>query len=174
MSRLPKYFLDDVKEKCNGQYFADENFVVKLLKHIDAVELELKISKEDEEEAVRRYGELELKMPKKVVLPKEVARIIEKKRSEHATDFAILVFFNRGCTKDFHLHSWLSVHSNRQNIIRALVNGYVIEETKEDRLQAGIKDLVNKWFHKGVSHADAAQEIADYVMTFNKEEGGFK
>lgn len=163
-----------------------------LIEHIDAIELELKISKEDEQEAVRKYGEAELnivrltenvaqlhaawlelekQVPKKVALPEEKADALKWSFMNHGT--------NAGVIHRYTSDSYMGVNTDAlrsipfDTLLVALVNGYTVEKTKEDRLREGVKEIVDKWWDSPQNptyiKANLTQSVTDFVTKFNAE-----
>ncbi|WP_424766272.1 DUF1642 domain-containing protein [Paenibacillus sp. sgz302251] len=177
-----------------------------LISHAEAIELELKISKEDEVEAVRKYGEAmqnidrlinnveqlkreltEAREPKKVVLPKEVAEAIDECRRQDekwsmgtGRNFSLLDNVNQairvrhGSKFINTIAAWIVDDRKRRDVLlQALVNGYTVEQTKEDRLREGIEGLVKEWSqkpqHSAYITANLTQAVFNFVTKFNAE-----
>ena len=194
----------------------------KLIAHAEAIELELKVSKEDEVEAVRKYGELaksnerliesvgelykakqeleltlqnsrsevrrlmdevdatraawlelEKQVPKKVVLPKEVAEAIEYYRSPQMDftlqSFARIMFrfFENGDNQwTITLKNFVHKDGKGDVLMQALVNGYTVEQTKEERLREGIEKIIDE---SDMNPVTVAKQVAAYVTKFNAE-----
>lgn len=172
MQKLLKFQLDSIRIQQNRVGYVNGPVVDSLLNHIDALDLELKIAKEDEEEAVRKHGEAELNIvrliencgqlamklkevnePKKALLPKEVAGAI---------GFLKSLGINNGEIIRLSLTTYRLSHcdhrrrlgefsiDNPELIASALVNGYRIEEPKQpiDRdhhNRLAVKKLIEGW-----------------------------
>jgi len=210
--------------------YANGTFIKGLLEHIDAIEHELKISKEDEQEAVRKYGEaeqkndrlagnvvkltsevrqyraeierlralvdekakderrmfeeceklraawleLEKQVPKKVVLPKEVAERMEHWLSQGCDKSGLLFDFYHSPTEKRLVDRY---GIEPETIAEALYYGYTVEQTKEERLREGVVELYQKWMEEPVEEGMTYDEsllkalhgIADYTIKFNAE-----
>ncbi|MGO4181839.1 hypothetical protein AB4Z17_11705 [Paenibacillus sp. TAF43_2] len=84
MGRMKERDFKILKERSNDVtpcFFAKEA-VRGLVAHAEAIELELKISKEDEEEAVRRFGKAELNIVRLTVNVAQLKRELDESRSD--------------------------------------------------------------------------------------------
>jgi regulator of replication initiation timing len=123
--------------------------------------------------------ELEKQVPKKVVLPKEVAQAIEHYRSPQMNftlkSFARLMF--REVENDDNkwtitLKTFVHKEGKGGLLMEALVNGYTVEQTKEDRLREGITFVYEDWcncdrMYDGTK--ELIERITDFVTKFNAE-----
>lgn len=206
MGRAPQEWLSFVKVE-----FQNNHTIKGLFEHIEAIELELKISKEDEQEAVRKYGEAELNIdrlidncaqltkknqalmaeidgmkyevvdePEKVPLPKEVAEALDSFKAEgRDIDYIIewLVYENKyDMTISQRIISLKEyARNNGRNLISALVNGYTVEKTKEERLREGLDSVVREWCacptRDGGTTKELVNGLTDFVTKFNADNG---
>jgi hypothetical protein len=115
----------------------------------------------------------EAREEKKIPVPQEVAEAIEKARNQNAkfsilSNFNLLDAVNRALRCNWHggncisvIATWISGDMAKRDILlKALVNGYTIEETKEERINKGLKELVETWLDEdslGSNSKDADQ-----------------
>ncbi|OMF35234.1 hypothetical protein BK133_11015 [Paenibacillus sp. FSL H8-0548] len=130
-----------------------------LVAHAEAIELELKISKEDEADTVRKFGQLakdndrlidnvaqlaselnETREAKKVSLPREVAEVVESLvidgRDIDYIVWHMTAYGDRHCYSDRVNIIREYAFENGWTLISALVNGYTVEEppSTEDKI----------------------------------------
>jgi len=123
--------------------------------------------------------ELEKQVPKKVVLPKEVADAIERGRNFLSwEDGAILVKSIRGDWESNSmevLNTFASFDTQALTLAVALINGYTVEQTKEGRLREGIEKTYSEWVNSAILDPKADQlpfffdRMTDFVTKFNAE-----
>ncbi|WP_028609754.1 hypothetical protein [Paenibacillus harenae] len=197
MGRLSKDLLDQIRKSPPTYWLGSRG--ITLFEHIDAIEIELKLTKEDEKEAVRKYGQAmkdidrltenvaqlqrenkrlmdevdEAREPIKVVLPKEVVEAIEYYFSLNGVNkFDVLLRIERSADTiatvarailhKKHGIDWEEV------LMSALINGYTVEKSKEDRLRDGIAEIITAQY-PFTADKDIAANVIDFVTKFNAE-----
>jgi len=171
-----------------ARYLFDGELGKEMIAHIEAIELELKVAKEDEERAVAAtdrltdnvvqlkrelneskdenhklraaWLELEKQVPKKVVLPKEVAGSIEWFRKQGSSNGEIYELSLQGDLDGLYaekLFKWIDGKVDRDDLMQALVNGYAVEQTKEERLREGIEKTYSEWVNSAILDPKADQ-----------------
>lgn len=186
------------------------------------LETELKIAKEDEQEAVRKYGEAEQKNDrlagnvvkltsevrqyrseierlralvdekakderrmfeeserlkaqleaKKVVIPMEVAEAIKYGMTDLGWSAQNMLVKSIRCDWESTEMSPLkrfvkSSDANAMKLALAIMHGYTVEQTKEERLRDGIEKVVTDWGRKpGAPKREQIKDLAHYVTDF--------
>ncbi|MNW41739.1 hypothetical protein D3C74_188880 [compost metagenome] len=101
-----------------------------------------------------------------VELPRDVAEAIEFLRQRKFSDFGIIALSDQIPMLDRvysakiiehlkNIHSYPLMHK----IVRALVNGYTIEQTPEERLQAKVEGMISSWYKSPYSDAGPDEDI---------------
>jgi deoxyadenosine/deoxycytidine kinase len=82
-------------------------------------------------------------MTDKVTLPREVAEAIEDLRKDHYDNRALIDEIYEGATRPV-LQAY--AEANFDTLLNALVNGYEIEKSPEDKVREYFKQLSECWF----------------------------
>lgn len=105
----------------------------------------------------------EARESKKVVLPKEAV-----------DEFSKLGYDIHAIMESIHLGrvstKYLRTIVPYPKVLAALVNGYTIEKTKEERLREGVAQIMHLWCTDQFSKPeDAVNRVTDFVTKFNAE-----
>lgn len=151
----------------NGAFLEANQLVSTLVSHIEAIELELKVSKEDEVEAVRKYGELSKEMDhitasigykQKEAIERLMDNVSQLQRELTEAREAKKVVLPKEAAGEIELYhgdpfkvlkalfhgeptvQYLRMKADFGNVLSALVNGYTIEEplSTEDKIVASL------------------------------------
>lgn len=172
----------------------------KLISHAETLELELKISKEDEQEAVANYGQAvkhvdrltenvaqltkenrrlmaevdEAREAKKVALLQKHIDAIEWARKVGTKNSNVIKrYVNKGEYEG--TNTSLLREIPLDTLLLALVNGYTVEQTKEERLREGLEPIIKEWWNTkqeaGTMTTNLARIVTDFVTKFNAENG---
>ncbi|UED70739.1 hypothetical protein [Brevibacillus sp. HD3.3A] len=122
----------------------------------------------------------------KVVLPREVAEAIEEARREDNryngtySNFSLLDSVNaalrnkwRGISCIEVIAKWVSENMiRRELLIVALVNGYTIQETTQDRIKRGVQDIYENWttIQSSGDDREDGTDLAERITKFVTEE----
>ncbi|WEK53289.1 MAG: hypothetical protein P0Y55_11895 [Candidatus Cohnella colombiensis] len=156
-----------------------------LLKQIDELRKALKESNQEHQRLMERNAKLlderdEAQEAKKVTLPREVAEAIEYFRERPGAYGNIDFFYHLRFENDTDLNEQaLAIidykNTNGNDFIRALVNGYTIEQTPWDRFQHGIDKLLEEYSRipRGTSPIGFAKKIDElYQTVFGETKSG--
>ncbi|MGM0882551.1 MAG: hypothetical protein ACQEXQ_16110 [Bacillota bacterium] len=174
MGRMTEQAFHGIKTRSELDGYAESGnaTIYKLINHVEAIELELKVSKEDEVEAVRKCGQAmkdidrltenlaqlkreldESREAKKVPLPWKVANAIDslmQGRTINSHEEIGWTIFNIIKLPHEHLNKdarFLKSHFSCEwyKLCAALVIGYTIEEppSTEDKIEAKLESLLN-------------------------------
>lgn len=145
----------------------------RLLQSLLDENIRLKRSLEAAEKSIDRHV-------KKVKLPREVVEAIERKHpSLH--QFQFIDSINQGMRglpveRDAKIVAdWLQsgdIHTKATLLLQALVNGHEIEETQDDRIQRGIREIYEKWNNEPITRGwkDDRDELAKRIYNYVKGE----
>lgn len=139
---------------------------------------ELKEARADEKLAVANADrmtdeiiELKKHIDKKLVdLPRDVAKAIDYFKENEFNFEAIynMSFRNTDGTMAQALYTWVNGDGSHSELMTALVNGYTIEQTKEDHINKGLKQLVETWIKEDTLGSDSsdAEQLATRIKGF--------
>ena len=152
-------------------------------KERDKCESEIKRLMNEVDEARAAWLELEKQVPKKVVLSQGVADAIEHYRGFRNRE-GVTILYNpemiseraktAGNDRDKVLSDYIFWKGYNEYFL-ALINGYTVEQTKEERLREGAHEIISKWFYscsKGSTKEalkDVSEKVTDFVTKFNAE-----
>lgn len=137
---------------------------------------ELKEARADEKLAVANADrmtdeiiELKKHIDKKLVdLPRDVADKVQNLFNNGYTPFQIISYIRKSPCYDIDRKfvSWADKH--QKPFMRALADGYTIEQTKEDRINKGLKQLVETWIKEDTLGSDSsdAEQLATRIKGF--------
>ncbi|OBZ13314.1 DUF1642 domain-containing protein [Bacillus sp. FJAT-26390] len=176
----------------DGCYESGSVLVKGLIGHVEAIESEL-------HEVVAKFGQSEKNVdrltenvaqlqkenmsmlelikkheaPAKVVLPQYVADDIKARLKANRGMFysAIHDFVHNAGISPRTWH-WVNSHVDCNLIATAMINGYTVEKSKEERLREGVYGLVMKWWSDPAEpqlHEDLANKVTDFVTKFHAE-----
>ncbi|MGG1443539.1 hypothetical protein ABE354_16120 [Brevibacillus laterosporus] len=114
---------------------------------------------------------------KKIKLPREVAEAIERKFGKASKDQKQWGFFNIVVTKTHSLnHNGKIIRRYFRpdkflDLATALVEGYTIEETKEERIKRGIQAIYNQWTREpSINDEEDGKDLGQRIYDLVKKE----
>lgn len=158
--RLSEQKLKDIEHFC-GKYVEYKW----LHGHIEALEAE-----------IEQLKQLSNPAPVLIAIPQEVADAIQQYSLIRGVNkYGVLLKIERSSNQLAHKariilkkeygRDWEEV------LMNALINGYIIGKTKEERLRDGISEIYNNF---DISNEEIINRLTDFVIKFNTEkEGGF-
>ncbi|RAP29094.1 hypothetical protein C2W64_04041 [Brevibacillus laterosporus] len=118
-----------------------------------------------------------LTLSKKLKLPREVAEAIEQEFGKASNDKKQWGFFNIVVCRPISLNHNARIiksyfHPDKYiDLATALVAGYTIEETKEERIKRGIQAIYNQWTREpSINDEEDGKDLGQRVYTLVKRE----
>lgn len=172
--------IDEIKNHCkyNPIGFYTPMSVLRVINHFEQLltKTNHSVAKERDEKRLLQEEINQLIDGNKVSLPRELAEAVEGLKAAGLNEFGIFnsIFKPHTDRRLQLLDTYITADTPRNfnKLITALVNGYTIEETPQERIKRGVQEIYEKWTtiqSSGDDQADGA-DLAERISNFVSNE----